>query len=181
MYHFANGCVRARVFVCFRIAYTLNVLWRKSYCAIVSNIHDTSASFLYFILSHFFQRWKFRVIIFAWCYCFSDRNSMYLFFRSFVVSLEYLTVFFRFVILFAWAVIIDAAQFTSHIYCYVRCTVWCTFYTYMALTRKSHKISRLLRWQRISNATFEWNERKKAQLPNGTKNRFIFSFINIFE
>lgn len=89
------------------------------------------------------------------------------------VGCEYLTVFFRFVILFAWAVIIDAVQFTSYTVVHIQ-----------TLTQKSHKISRLLRWQRISNATFaeyinecQQNEREKTQLPNEKKIGLYFLLL----
>lgn len=80
----------------------------KSYCTIVSNIHDANASFLYIFYS-------------VGCFASSSLHDAAAFqcsilwlVRLVVVSFEYLTVFFRFVNSFSWAVIIDAVQFTSY-------------------------------------------------------------------
>lgn len=172
MYHFTNGCAALCV-CCVWFAFASRTLemcleW-KSYCTIVSNIHDANASFLYIFYS-------------VGCFASSSLHDAAAFqcsilwlVRLVVVSFEYLTVFFRFVILFSWAVIIDAVQFTS----YAVHTDVCSL---------SLSLRKVIKYPvycddnayrtPLSSNSKQANERtrKKNQLPNEKKSVYIFFY-----
>lgn len=166
MHHFTNGCVLVRILVHFGIAY-IKCARRKSYsrdhfkyswCALVTHF-----SFLFPLVISCHH----LCILLCTSSCVSLVRTL----CEFRVCVFDNVFFFRFAILFAWAVIVDAVQFT---YVYTR--------LYLLSHRRSHKIFRLLRWQRRIECHFQrfykreqanerttYTNRKRQQVPNGEK------------
>lgn len=114
MHHFTNGCVRVLVLVYFRIAY-IKCAWRKIILRdrFKYSWRARNTSFFFFLVVSCQHLCILLLLCTSLCVSFS-------FVRCEGSEFVYLTMFFRFVILFAWAVIVDAVQFTyMYVYTYV--------------------------------------------------------------